>query len=97
EVMVEVEVRASHNVLEACGHTETRQKVVFTSSMAAVAWRDEKSSVADLHERLWSDKVTMLSDDPNSKESVKQLVHVAHVSTIMLGIVYGIIKISYLK
>ncbi|KAH9327977.1 hypothetical protein KI387_000085, partial [Taxus chinensis] len=55
EMMVEVEVRASHNVLEACAHTETHQKVVFTSSVAVVAWRDDKNLVVDLHERHWSD------------------------------------------
>ncbi|KAH9299689.1 hypothetical protein KI387_031371, partial [Taxus chinensis] len=55
EVMAEVEVRAAHNILEACAHTETLQKVVFTSSVAAVIWRDDRNSIADLHERHWSD------------------------------------------
>ncbi|KAH9320652.1 hypothetical protein KI387_015291, partial [Taxus chinensis] len=55
EVMAEVEVRASHNVLEACAHIETRQKVVFTSSVAVVAWRDDINLMVDLHERHWRD------------------------------------------
>ncbi|KAH9329562.1 hypothetical protein KI387_001670, partial [Taxus chinensis] len=53
EVMAEVEVRVFYNVLEDSTHTETRQNVVFTSSMATVAWSDDRNSVADLHERHW--------------------------------------------
>ncbi|KAH9316341.1 hypothetical protein KI387_024968, partial [Taxus chinensis] len=53
EVMAEVEVRVFYNVLEDSAHTETRQNVVFTSSMATVAWSDDRNSVADLHERHW--------------------------------------------
>lgn len=56
EYMADVEVRAAHNVLEACGQTETIDKVVFTSSATAVVWReDRKSMEADLDERHWSD------------------------------------------
>lgn len=53
--MVEVEIRAAHNVLEACAQTETIDKVVFTSSATAVVWRDDlKSMESDLEERHWS-------------------------------------------
>ncbi|GLJ46694.1 hypothetical protein SUGI_0984330 [Cryptomeria japonica] len=55
EIMAEIEVRAAHNVLEACAHTETIEKVVFTSSVAAVVWREDRNSISDLHERHWSD------------------------------------------
>ncbi|CAL5401764.1 unnamed protein product [Camellia sinensis] len=56
ELMAEVEVRAAHNVLEACAQTETINKVVFTSSATAVIWRDDrKSSSSDFDERHWSD------------------------------------------
>lgn len=54
--MVDVEVRAAHNVLEACAQTETIDKVVFTSSITAVVWRqDGNSSPSDLDEKHWSD------------------------------------------
>ncbi|KAG8486548.1 hypothetical protein CXB51_019995 [Gossypium anomalum] len=57
EYMVEVEVRAAHNVVEACARTETIDKVVFTSSATAVLWRDNDSQslASDLDERHWSD------------------------------------------
>ncbi|GLT73972.1 hypothetical protein SLA2020_457970 [Shorea laevis] len=56
EFMAEVEVRAAHNVLEACAQVETIDKVVFTSSVTAVVWRDDrKSTTSDLDERHWSD------------------------------------------
>ncbi|KAI5594599.1 hypothetical protein BDE02_03G083400 [Populus trichocarpa] len=56
EFMTEVEVRAAHNVLEACAQTETIDKVVFTSSATAVIWRDDRKSItADFDERHWSD------------------------------------------
>ena len=54
--MADVEVRAAHNVLEACAQTETIDKVVFTSSITAVVWRNDGSSnLSDLDERHWSD------------------------------------------
>ncbi|KAK6250930.1 hypothetical protein SCA6_004935 [Theobroma cacao] len=57
EFMAEVEVRAAHNVIEACAQTDTIDKVVFTSSATAVVWRDTPQSVAsDLDERHWSDE-----------------------------------------
>lgn len=54
--MADVEVRAAHNVLEACAQTDTIEKVVFTSSITAVIWRDDRNSTpSDLDERNWSD------------------------------------------
>ncbi|KAL4572533.1 hypothetical protein LXL04_019312 [Taraxacum kok-saghyz] len=58
ELMAEVEVRAAHNVLEACAQTDTIDKVVFTSSATAVIWRDPNDStpsLGDIDERNWSD------------------------------------------
>lgn len=56
ELMVEVEVRAAHNVLEACAQTDTIEKVIFTSSVTAVIWRDGlKTMSSDVDERHWSD------------------------------------------
>ncbi|KAI6707535.1 hypothetical protein NL676_010497 [Syzygium grande] len=55
EYMAEVEVRAAHNVLEACAQTDTIDKVVFTSSATAVIWRDDRKSLeSDFDERHWS-------------------------------------------
>ncbi|KAJ1296108.1 hypothetical protein BS78_01G273600 [Paspalum vaginatum] len=59
EAMVETEVRAAHNVLEACAQTDTMERVVFTSSVTAVVWSGAggktttPQEVAD--ERSWSD------------------------------------------
>lgn len=57
--MAEIEVRAAHNVLEACAQTNTLEKVIFTSSATAVVWtetrNDSPSSSADVDERSWSD------------------------------------------
>ena len=54
--MTDVEVRAAHNVLEACAQTETIDKVVFTSSATAVIWRDDRKTITvDFDERHWSD------------------------------------------
>ncbi|XP_027181321.1 cinnamoyl-CoA reductase-like SNL6 [Coffea eugenioides] len=57
ENMVEVEVRAAHNVVEACDQTDTMEKVVFTSSATAVIWRDHQisDSSAELDEKSWSE------------------------------------------
>ncbi|OMO93299.1 hypothetical protein COLO4_16999 [Corchorus olitorius] len=57
ELMAEVEVRAAHNVIEACAQTDTIDKVVFTSSATAVVWRDvnPQSVPSDLDEKHWSD------------------------------------------
>ncbi|KAL3653808.1 hypothetical protein CASFOL_003489 [Castilleja foliolosa] len=52
----ELEVRAAHNVLEACAQTNTIDKVVFTSSATAVIWRDHQHVLSsDMDERNWSD------------------------------------------
>ncbi|CAN4128143.1 unnamed protein product [Withania somnifera] len=58
DYMGEVEVRAAHNVLEACGQTDTIEKVVFTSSATAIIWgheNDQNSASMELDERHWSD------------------------------------------
>ncbi|GAV80912.1 NAD_binding_10 domain-containing protein [Cephalotus follicularis] len=56
EFMADVEVRAAHNVLEACAQTDTIDKVIFTSSVTAVIWKDDRKSIAsDFDERHWSD------------------------------------------
>ncbi|XP_006352867.1 cinnamoyl-CoA reductase 2-like isoform X2 [Solanum tuberosum] len=59
EYIGEVEVRAAHNVLEACAQTDTIEKVVFTSSATAIIWghheNDQNSASMLLDERHWSD------------------------------------------
>ncbi|EPS59154.1 hypothetical protein M569_15655, partial [Genlisea aurea] len=59
EFMTESEVRAAHNVLEACAQTDTIDKVVFTSSATAVIWKDHRhrppSSDDVIDEKIWSD------------------------------------------
>ncbi|KAJ4827667.1 hypothetical protein Tsubulata_017677 [Turnera subulata] len=56
EFMADVEVRAAHNVLEACAQTETITKVVFTSSVTAVIWNEHRrDTLSDVDERNWSD------------------------------------------
>ncbi|KAF5442563.1 hypothetical protein F2P56_035207 [Juglans regia] len=56
ELMAEEEVREAHNVLEACAQTESIDKVVFTSSITAVIWRDARNSMpSDFDETHWSD------------------------------------------
>ncbi|XP_058104029.1 cinnamoyl-CoA reductase-like SNL6 [Magnolia sinica] len=57
EYMAEVEVRAAHNVLEACARTETVAKVVFTSSVTAVIWRENRKQTVDFDERNWSEPI----------------------------------------
>ncbi|KAK9054860.1 hypothetical protein SSX86_025939 [Deinandra increscens subsp. villosa] len=57
ESMAEMEIRAAHNVLEACAQTNTIDKVVFTSSATAVIWQDPSDSTpssSDVDERNWS-------------------------------------------
>ncbi|KAK7842547.1 tetraketide alpha-pyrone reductase 1 [Quercus suber] len=46
EFMAEVEVRAAHNVLEACARTDTIDKVVFTSSATAL-WHALSKTLAE--------------------------------------------------
>uniref|UniRef100_J3N574 NAD-dependent epimerase/dehydratase domain-containing protein n=1 Tax=Oryza brachyantha TaxID=4533 RepID=J3N574_ORYBR len=58
EMMVEAEVRAAHNILEACAQTETMERVVFNSSVTAVVWRpepEERERESALDETSWSD------------------------------------------
>ncbi|KAK8477247.1 hypothetical protein V6N13_042605 [Hibiscus sabdariffa] len=56
EFMAEIEVRAAHNVLEACAQTDTMEKVVFTSSVTAVIWNEGRSTASsDLDEKNWTD------------------------------------------
>ncbi|XP_059625087.1 cinnamoyl-CoA reductase-like SNL6 [Cornus florida] len=56
EFMAEVEVRAAHNVLEACAQTDTIDKVVFTSSVTAVVWKGDRNTLqSDVDEKCWSD------------------------------------------
>ncbi|KAL8551309.1 hypothetical protein ACS0TY_000408 [Phlomoides rotata] len=58
ELMGELEVRAAHNVLEACAQTDTIDKVVFTSSATAIIWQDHHQQdglPSDVDERNWSD------------------------------------------
>uniref|UniRef100_A0A5B7AMJ5 Putative tetraketide alpha-pyrone reductase 1-like n=2 Tax=Davidia involucrata TaxID=16924 RepID=A0A5B7AMJ5_DAVIN len=56
EYMAEVEVRAAHNVLEACAQTDTIEKVLFTSSVTAVIWKDHRNTLpSDVDEKNWSD------------------------------------------
>ncbi|KAJ4778011.1 Dihydroflavonol 4-reductase [Rhynchospora pubera] len=55
ELMVEVEVRAAHNVIEACAQVETIERVVFTSSVTAVVWKENRKSSVDVNERDWSE------------------------------------------
>lgn len=50
---METEVRAAHNVLEACAQTDAMERVVFTSSVTAVVWSGHKEGVVD--EKSWSD------------------------------------------
>ncbi|KAK8944932.1 hypothetical protein KSP39_PZI008592 [Platanthera zijinensis] len=55
EFMVEVEVRAAHNVIEACSQAEAVERVVFTSSVTAVIWKENRKFTEDVHERDWSE------------------------------------------
>ena len=48
-------MRAAHNVLEACAQTETIERVVFTSSVTAVVWKENRKLGVDLDERDWSE------------------------------------------
>ncbi|XVE90407.1 hypothetical protein DITRI_Ditri20bG0075300 [Diplodiscus trichospermus] len=56
EFIAEIEVRAAHNVLEACAQTDTMEKVVFTSSVTTVIWNEGRSTASShLNEKNWSD------------------------------------------
>ncbi|XP_023530490.1 cinnamoyl-CoA reductase-like SNL6 isoform X2 [Cucurbita pepo subsp. pepo] len=56
EKMVDLEVRGTINVVEACARTDTVDKIVFTSSLTAAVWRENILSEKDVDERCWSDK-----------------------------------------
>lgn len=53
--MVEVEVRAAQNVIEACAHIDTMERIVFTSSVTAVVWKENRKSSPVFDERDWSE------------------------------------------
>ncbi|XP_020682377.1 cinnamoyl-CoA reductase-like SNL6 isoform X1 [Dendrobium catenatum] len=55
EFMVEIELRAAHNVLEACAQADTIERVVFTSSVTALIWNEKLKVTEDVDERDWSD------------------------------------------
>ncbi|KAG6587792.1 Cinnamoyl-CoA reductase-like SNL6, partial [Cucurbita argyrosperma subsp. sororia] len=55
EKMVDLEVRGTINVVEACARTDTVDKMVFTSSLTAAVWRENILSEKDVDERCWSD------------------------------------------
>ncbi|KAJ4958445.1 hypothetical protein NE237_025556 [Protea cynaroides] len=55
EFMADEEVRTAHNVLEACAQVDTIDKIVFTSSVTAVIWGEDRKSTLDFDERNWSD------------------------------------------
>ncbi|KAK7386655.1 hypothetical protein VNO78_26989 [Psophocarpus tetragonolobus] len=56
EYIAAIEVRAAHNVLEACAQTQTIDKVVFTSSVTAVVWREDRKYMdSNMNEKHWSD------------------------------------------
>lgn len=54
--MVDLEVRGTINVVEACAQTDTVDKIVFTSSLTAAVWRENILSEKDVDERCWSDQ-----------------------------------------
>lgn len=57
--MVDVEARASENVIKACARTPSVKKCVFTSSLLACLWQDraqnENNSYVINHD-CWSDE-----------------------------------------
>lgn len=53
--MTEIEVRAAHNVLEACAHIDTIEKVIFTSSATAIIWGFDDKKSSSIDEKHWSD------------------------------------------
>ncbi|XP_042464032.1 cinnamoyl-CoA reductase-like SNL6 [Zingiber officinale] len=55
DLVVDVEVRSAHNVVEACAQVETMERVVFTSSVTAVVWREGSEPAAEFDEREWSE------------------------------------------
>ncbi|KAG2241730.1 hypothetical protein Bca4012_080660 [Brassica carinata] len=56
EKEVDLEVRGAINVVEACGRTESIDKIVFSSSLTASIWRDNIGTQKDVDEKCWSDQ-----------------------------------------
>ncbi|XP_050373328.1 cinnamoyl-CoA reductase-like SNL6 [Argentina anserina] len=54
ETMVNLEVRGAINIIEGCAQTESVEKIVFTSSLAAAVWREDISSEKAVDEKSWS-------------------------------------------
>lgn len=52
---VDFEVRSAINVVEACGRTDSIEKIIFSSSLTAAIWRENICSQKDVDERSWSD------------------------------------------
>ncbi|XP_061992789.1 cinnamoyl-CoA reductase-like SNL6 isoform X2 [Rosa rugosa] len=55
EKMVNLEVRGAINVVEACAQTDSVEKILFSSSLAAAIWKEDISSEKDVDEKSWSD------------------------------------------
>lgn len=53
---MDLEVRGAINVVEACGRTESIEKIVFSSSLTASIWRDNIGTQKDVDEKCWSDQ-----------------------------------------
>lgn len=53
---MDLEVRGAINVVEACGRTESIDKIVFSSSLTASIWRDNIGTQKDVDEKCWSDQ-----------------------------------------
>lgn len=52
---MDLEVRGVINAVEACGQTDTIDKIIFSSSLTAAIWRENICSQKDVDERSWSD------------------------------------------
>ncbi|KAG6505855.1 hypothetical protein ZIOFF_038221 [Zingiber officinale] len=55
DLVVDVEVRAAHNAVEACAQVETMERVIFTSSVTAVVWQEHRELAVEFDEREWSE------------------------------------------
>ncbi|XVF73828.1 hypothetical protein PTKIN_Ptkin13bG0013100 [Pterospermum kingtungense] len=56
DIIVDLEVTGAINVVEACAQTDSIEKIVFTSSLAAAIWRENICSEKDVDESCWSDQ-----------------------------------------
>lgn len=100
--MADVEVRAAHNVIEACAQTDTIEKVVFTSSVAAVIWRDDrKSTPSDLDERHWTDinfaRKFKVKNNINNLVFTYEIVSFSHLIYLFIFLKLNIILIINLS